>query len=98
VVVGIVRSVVQPAPYLIYGPPGETVENAIVVPTTGSRVFMTGRRVLLAGSRFPTMDNRFGTGNLAGSVVKVFMWAWIDVALIHYLRRESTAYAGMLLD
>jgi hypothetical protein len=46
----------------------------------------------------PYVRKRFGTGNVARGVVKVFTWDWIDIALLHYLRRESTAYAGVLLD
>jgi hypothetical protein len=41
---------------------------------------------------------RFGTGNLAGGAVKVFTWDWMDAALLHYPRGESTTYAGVLLD
>ncbi len=41
---------------------------------------------------------QFGTGNMAGGTEKVFTWDWMDAALSHYLRGESTAYAGVLLD
>ncbi len=46
----------------------------------------------------PYVRKRFGTVNLAGGVVKVFTWDWMDAALLHYLRGESTAYAEVLLD
>jgi hypothetical protein len=45
----------------------------------------------------PYARKRFGTGNLAGGAVQVFTWDWMDVALLHYLRGESMAYAGVLL-
>jgi hypothetical protein len=45
----------------------------------------------------PYVRKRFGTGNVAGGAVKVFTWDWMDVALLHYLRAESMAYAGVLL-
>ncbi len=46
----------------------------------------------------PYVRKRFGTGNMVGGASKVFTWDWMDVALLHYLRGESTAYAGILLD
>jgi hypothetical protein len=46
----------------------------------------------------PYVMKRFGTGNVAGGVVKVFTWDWMGIALLHYLRGESTAYAEILLD
>ena len=64
---------------------------AVIVP-------MMGSRILTMGGRFPMMGERIGTGNLAGGTVNTFAWDWIDGALLHHLRRESTAYAGVLLD
>jgi hypothetical protein len=46
----------------------------------------------------PYVRKRSGTDNLAEGVVKVFTWDWMDVALLHYLRGESMAYAGVLID
>jgi hypothetical protein len=46
----------------------------------------------------PYVRKRLDTGNVAGGAVKVFTWDWMDFALLHYLRGESTAYAGVLLD
>jgi hypothetical protein len=44
------------------------------------------------------MGERFGTGNPAGGMVNAFMWDWMDSAPLYHPRRESTAYAGVLLD
>ena len=41
---------------------------------------------------------RIGTGCPAEAMVNIFAWDWIDSALLHHLRRVSTAYAGVLLD
>jgi hypothetical protein len=46
----------------------------------------------------PYVRKRFGKGNMAGGAAKVFTWDWMDAALSNYLRGESTAYAGVLLD
>jgi len=35
---------------------------------------------------------------MSGVMINAFMWDWMDGALLHHLRRESTAYAGVLLD
>ncbi len=64
---------------------------AVIVP-------MTLSRVLIAGGRFPRMGERFGTGNPAGGTVNASTWDWMDSAPLYHLRRESTAYAGVLLD
>ena len=59
---------------------------AVIVPKMGSIL-------LTAGGRFPMMGKRIGTGNPAGSKVNAVTWNWIDGALLHHLRRESTTYA-----
>ncbi len=64
---------------------------AVIVP-------MTRSRELTAGGGFPIMGERCGTGNSAGGTVNAFTWDWMDRAPIHHLRRESKAYAGVLLD
>ncbi len=64
---------------------------AVIVP-------MTCSRVLTVGGKFPMIDERCGTGNPAGSMVNASMWDWMDSAPLYHLRRESTAYAGVLLD
>ena len=64
---------------------------AVIVP-------MTGSRVLTAGGRFPMMGERIGKGNPAGGTVNAVTWDWIDGAPPRHLRRESTTYAGVLLD
>jgi hypothetical protein len=77
-----------------------------IIPITGISVLlmatvivpMMGSRVLTAGGRTPMMGERIGTGNLAGGRVNAFAWDWIDDAPLHHLRRESTAYAEVLLD
>ena len=64
---------------------------AVIVP-------MTGSRGLTAGGRFLMMGERIGAGNPAGGAVNAVAWDWIDGAQLHHLRRESTTYAGVLLD
>jgi len=64
---------------------------AVIVP-------MTGSRGLTSGGRFPMMSERIGTGNPAGGTVNAVAWDWIDGAPLRHLRRESTTYAGVLLD
>jgi hypothetical protein len=63
----------------------------VIVPKMGSRVHT-------AGGRFPMMCKRIGTGNPAGGTVNAVTWDWKDGAPPHHLRRESTTYAGVLLD
>jgi hypothetical protein len=83
-----------------------TPMTCCIIPITGIIVLlmaavivpMMGSRVLTAGGRFSTMGERIGTGNPAGGTVNAFAWDWIDGAPLHHLRRESTAYAGVLLD
>ena len=58
----------------------------------------TGSRVLTVGCKFPMMGERIGTGNPAGCRVNAVTWNWIDGAPLHHLRRESTTYAGVLLE
>ncbi len=44
------------------------------------------------------MGERCGTGNPAGGTVSASTWDWMDSALLYHLSRESTSYAGVLLD
>jgi len=84
-----------------------TPMTCCIIPITGNIVLLlmaavivpkTGSILLTAGGRFPMMGKRIGTGNPAGSKVNAVTWDWIDGALLHHLRRESTTYAGVLLD
>ncbi len=65
--------------------------SAVIVPMMCSRFLTVGGGLLMMGERF-------GTGNLAGGMVNACTWVWMDGALLHHLRRESTAYEGVLLD
>jgi hypothetical protein len=64
---------------------------AIIAPMTCSGVFTVG-------GGFSMMGERCGTGNPAGGTVNASMWHWMDSAPQYHLNRESTAYAGVLLD
>jgi hypothetical protein len=84
-----------------------TPMTCCIIPITGNIVLLfmaavivpkMGSRVLTAGGRFPMMGERIGTGNPAGGTVNAVTWDWIDGAPLHHLRRESTPYAGVLLE
>ena len=88
--------------------PGSIIPmTCCIIPITGNIVVllmaavivpMTRSRGHTAGVRFPMVGERIGTGNPAGGTVNAVAWDWIDGAPLHHLRRESTAYAGVLLD
>jgi hypothetical protein len=44
------------------------------------------------------IGERIGTGNPTGGTVNAIAWDWIFGAPLCHLRRESTIYAGVLLD
>ena len=84
-----------------------TPMTCCIIPITGNIVLllmvavivpMTGSRVLTVGGRFPMMGERIGAGNPAGSTVNAAAWDWVNGAPLCHLRRESTTYAGVLLD
>jgi hypothetical protein len=84
--------------------PGSIIPmTCCIIPMTGIIVLMvavivpmTGSWVLTAGGRFPMMGDRIGTSGRGCG--QYFRWNWMDGVPLHHLRRESTAYAGVLLD
>jgi hypothetical protein len=72
--------------------------TVIIVPVAAITVSMTCNRVFTVGGRFPMMDERCDTGNPEGGMVNASTWDWIDSAPLYHLSKESTTYAGVLLD